>query len=307
MQFELDSKYQIQPVEPDQACQIQQDTQDTNLIAVGCANTGEYVLLLDVKDTQQNVSYPLRLNVFSILSTGDTLPSIPQTLWFEEYELTQHPETEPRSFTPVTGTATGIEERHAADRGQPSQNMMIAYLANGQVLRAIVTPELTQEMSQSGELPDDFHGFLISIQQDGEEIFATKTPVLANNSFVGLWAYENHWFIEVIRLADSFRSLTRGEIYEDGQSLNDLYGYTESFGFQLMRGKPFYFFERDGQIGIVYDGQEFPLGYYRVLHNGCCSSGVLNPVQYENMVGFFAVRGDKWVYTEIGAFENFLP
>ena len=108
----------------------------------------------------------------------------------------------------------------------------------------------------------------------------------------------------MIRLAeDSFRALTRGEIFQDGQSLNEQYGYTESYSFQLMHGKPFYFFERDGRVGIVYDGQEILLGYDRVLHYGCCSAGVLNPLKYENMVGFFAVRGDKWYYVEIGVFE----
>ena len=60
-------------------------------------------------------------------------------------------------------------------------------------------------------------------------------------------------------------------------------------------------------MGVAYDGQEYFLGYYRVPHHRCCSAADLNPVQYENMVGFFAVREDHWVYTEIGPLKNPVP
>ena len=225
-------------------------------------------------------------------------------LSIEEYELVQHPQSDTRFFEPVDGAAHEILAKHESERVQPVGIPKLAFLENGQKLWAEETPEATYEMYQSGELPEDFQGVLISITQDGEEIFTTKAPVLANDSFLGLWAYEDHWFIEVIRQAeDPSRALTWGEIFQDGQSLNARYGYAESFGFQLMHGKPFYFFERDGRIGAVYDGKEIPLGYERVLHYGCCSVGVLNPIKYENMVSFFALRDGTWFYVEIGVFE----
>ncbi len=294
LQFALDSRYQIQPIEPEQACQIQQGAQDANLIAVGCANTGEYVLLLEVKDTQQNVQYPLHLNVFSRPEQTDTPLMIPYALWVEEYELTHAPETDTRLFEPITGTASEILAKHQQDRGQIAVGFSAVQLENGAHLQAEVTAE-----------PGIFH---IAISQDGQVIFTTEAPVRANDSFLGLWALDNQWFAEAMRSTEnSFSAPAWGEIFEDGQSLNELHDYTESFNFQLMRGKPFYFFERDGRVGIVYDGHEVPLGYDRVLHYGCCSAGSLSPDQYENMVGFFAVRDGKWYYVEIGAYEGDFP
>ena len=231
-------------------------------------------------------------------------PVIAPELSIEEYELVQRPQSDRRFFKPVNGSDDEILAKHATERVQPVGIPKLAFLEDGQRLWAEVTAEATYEMYQSGEFPEDFQGVLISITQDGEEIFTTKAPGLTTDSFRGLWVYEDHWFIEVIRsVEDSSQALIWGEIYKDGQSLNERYGYTEMFGFQLMHGKPFYFYERDGQIGAVYDGEEIPLGYDRVLHYGCCSVGTLNAIKYKNMVSFFALREGKWFYVEIGVFE----
>lgn len=288
LQFILESRYQIQPIEPDQACQINQDKQDENLISLACADVGEYVLRLEIEDLQQKVQYPLRLNVVSRPAQINTPLMFPSTLWVEEYELTQAPETDTRFFEPVTSTASEILAKHQQDRGQIAVGYSAIRLENGAQLQAEVTAE-----------PGIVH---IAIREDGQLIFTTEAPVRANDSFLGLWALGNHWFAEAMRSAEnSFSTLAWGEIFEDGQSLNELNDYTESFNFQLVRGKPFYFFERDGYVGIVYDGQEIPLGYDRVLHYGCCSMGSLNPIQYENMVSFFAVRDGSWYYVEVGS------
>jgi hypothetical protein len=231
-------------------------------------------------------------------------PVIAPVLSIEEYELVQRPQSDPRFFEPVNGSADEILAKHATERVEPVGIPKLAFLEDGQRLWAEVTAEATYEMYQSGEYPEDFQGVLISITQDGEEIFTTKAPGLTIDSFRGLWVYEDHWSIEVIRLEeDTSRALTWGEIYKDGQSLNERYGYAEMFGFQLMHDKPFYFYERDGRIGAVYDGEEIPLGYEQVLHYGCCSEGVLNAIKYKNMVSFFALREGKWFYVEIGVFE----
>ncbi|HEX7620924.1 MAG TPA: hypothetical protein VF359_06965, partial [Anaerolineales bacterium] len=103
------------------------------------------------------------------------------------------------------------------------------------------------------------------------------------------------------QLVDSFFA---GEIFIDGQSLNDLHGYDESYGFQTIHGRPFYFYKRDGKIGVSYDGQEIAFAYDGVWHYGCCSGGELNPHIAQNIIGFFAWRGEQWYYTEIGVFNQ---
>jgi len=72
----------------------------------------------------------------------------------------------------------------------------------------------------------------------------------------------------------------------------------------LLTGKPFYFYQENGQIHISYNDQDLPLIYDEVPHFGCCSSAVLNPVSAPNWVGFFGKRGKIWFYTEIGIYTE---
>jgi len=127
----------------------------------------------------------------------------------------------------------------------------------------------------------------------------------------GLWSHKNHWVLEVAHCRNRRVEEGRytvvytdcdGEIIQDGKSLSKQHDYQETFGFQLMSGKPFYFLKKGGQIGISYDGQEVLLGYSEIPHYECCSYATLNPKVSQNMVSFFAGRGSNWYYVEIGVF-----
>jgi len=93
-----------------------------------------------------------------------------------------------------------------------------------------------------------------------------------------------------------------GSLGVDGQLMNPVWGYGEIFDYQLLGGKPFFFFEQDGQVGISYDGQELPVQYDEVIHGECCG-GMNNPRSSEHMVWFYARREGKWYYVEIGEYE----
>jgi len=267
-------------------------------------------MFLITKNKCNIVIYLIALNIIlvlllsSCLDSSSTLtplaPVIPLELSIEEYELAQQPETDTGFFKPITETAGEILAQHESERGQVIAGLRLVYLENGQKIQAEMTPQPIQSTGSS----NDGQVINIKITQNGQSIFTKQSPVLTNDSFHGLWSFGNHWFAEIENLNEgSFRSHTKGEIFRDGQSLNGLNDYTESFGFQILHGKPFYFFEKFGRVGISYNSQDISLGYDRVLHYGCCSMGILNPKMYENMVGFFAVRGDKWYYVEIGVFQ----
>jgi hypothetical protein len=98
-------------------------------------------------------------------------------------------------------------------------------------------------------------------------------------------------------------SRATGHLVKNGVLLNEQYSFDEVFGFQLMKGNPFYFFEKDGQIGISFDEQETMLGFEEIPHYGCCSAGMLNPKRTQNMVSFFARKDHTWYYVEIGVYE----
>jgi hypothetical protein len=138
--------------------------------------------------------------------------------------------------------------------------------------------------------------------RDGDQVLFTAPAGFPSPAvpLQGLWTYDGHWALEILLATpDEWK----GQLYVDGQLLNDLRGYEEAFGSQLLGGKLFYFYQRDGVIGINYDGQESDLGYSQVPHYGCCSASALNPQQAEDMLAFFAERDGSWFYVELGKFE----
>jgi hypothetical protein len=299
LKFNQDGNYQVKPSEEnDAACSVAQNSENTNLVGVTCGEIGEYTLKFGLVNEKQRLTYPLILQFISVPEVSSPPVILPPGLIVEENELIQQPDTDPLFFKPTTGNSNTVLAKHETVRGQPVEGWQSVVLENGQQIQAEAVPQ-TIGLSNPKQV------IAITVTQNGNQIFTKQAPVSPISAFRGLWAFENHWFVEIAVNQDdhSFRSFTKGDIFEDGKSLNKVYDYSESFGFQLLHGKPFYFFEKFGRVGISYDGQDIPLGYDYVPHNGCCSVGELNPKMYENMVGFFAVRGDKWYYVEIGAFE----
>ncbi len=132
-----------------------------------------------------------------------------------------------------------------------------------------------------------------AVYRDGAKIFSISTGQPSPSpDLYGLWTYDGHWAIEV-----------KGQVIVDGQPLNAAKGYQESFGFQLVHGAPFYFFQKNGRIGAVYAGQPIALDYDELPHYGCCAAGGLNPGHAENMLWFFARRGGVWYYVELGVYS----
>lgn len=224
---------------------------------------------------------------------------VSETLQLEEHPLTGAPEPDPLSFQPVQGTREEILAVHVNDRSLGFD-------------RTVSTVEGNPVMYSLGER-DDLLAILSTAEQgqpvqtvtvmDGDKtIFEADaglpSPVLP---LQGLWTYDGHWALENL-YADQDR--WAGEVFIDGELANELQGYDEAFGFQLLSDKPFYFFSRDGHIGYSYAGQEFDIEYDEIPHYRCCSESSLNPVQAENMVAFFASKGEAWSYVELGNFDG---
>jgi hypothetical protein len=141
----------------------------------------------------------------------------------------------------------------------------------------------------------------VTVNLGSREIFSTSvglpSPVTALR---GLWSDGANWILEVARAkgnADTFQVI--GEIYQNGISYNQKYAYQASFQYQLLGGKPFFFYQKNDQIGISYDGQEIPLGIEEIPHYGCCSGAELNPRQYSSLIDFFARKGQAWYFVEV--------
>ena len=118
--------------------------------------------------------------------------------------------------------------------------------------------------------------------------------------FDGPLAYDGHWALVML---DAKGSTEQGwepldRLIVDGKDQNSLMDYEQAFQFSLVDGKPFYFYQKEGKIGISFNGEEIAKGYDEIPHYACCTDGLLNPGHSMNMVWFFARRGADWYYVE---------
>ena len=258
---------------------------------------------------------PVTLSLWSIiaviclcLGSCDSLnPVSPQTpLTLPELSMEEHalksvpPMDESGTFVPVESTQEKILSKHQDERSKrfsdrPLPPKPTISLGGDQFIAA--TNETNSKVS-------------VQVSRNDTPIYTVQVGDSSTTAALrGLWADDNHWILEVAHAARKFSFSNEidfdvwGEIIQDGISLNRQHGYQEAFGFQLMKGKPFYFFKKRGQLGVSYNGVQIPLGYARVPHYGCCSASALNPRSAKNMAAFFAQRGGVWYYVEIGVFD----
>jgi hypothetical protein len=133
---------------------------------------------------------------------------------------------------------------------------------------------------------------------------ADASPVYTGTA-VGMGAYmplrsfttwDGHWALEV-----------DDHLIIDGQDLGETLGYAAAFGFRLIRGQPFYFFEQGGQVRISYAGETLPNTYDQVFHNQCCEASIHNPLNLGDTVLFHALRDGTWYFVEAGLYDGELP
>jgi hypothetical protein len=230
----------------------------------------------------------------------------PSGLSIEEHPLATQPEIEPLVILPFEN----LSQTQVLDKHKDLWESTLSpheYNHGGDLwaIRGDIKLEPVWGPMDSGKLT-------AQVKRNGVVIFSTLIePPGTMNPFRVLTVYDNHWVFEIAQEKEPIPpntqqvdSFFKGEIFVDGQSINDLHGYEESFGFQTIHGRPFYFYKRNDKTGISFDGQEIDLGYDGVWHYGCCSGGALNPRTAQNIIGFFAWRAEHWFYTETGVFDQ---
>jgi hypothetical protein len=246
------------------------------------------------RDVYALILSTLRLESEAVARTERVLPS---GLVIEAYALQGPPQVEPLTFEPVERTAQEILQERQAERERRVKGAERVWKASGPEMSVMLG---ANQLVASEMYTDTAEGQVGAVQvtYGGRAIYTVPLgPPSPVDKLRGLWAHDDHWYLEVADWQG------QGQMIRDGASLNERYGYEDAFGFQLLNGKPFYFYRRDGQIGVSFDGQETLLGYDDVPHNQCCSAAEANPVQAEKMVAFFALRGETWHYVEIGSYE----
>lgn len=91
------------------------------------------------------------------------------------------------------------------------------------------------------------------------------------------------------------------DILWNGEFLNASKGYQSSLGFQILGGKPFYFFKRDDKMWLYYDGEEVLLPYDQIETQYCCEGyPIPSPRHYNNMIAYYAKENDQSIFGVIG-------
>lgn len=264
---------------------------------------------------ERNLSFVIPVLIILVVNGCSSKQVAPTTslseLTIKEYPLKFAPTIDPLSFTLEQGSQDEILAKHQQERDLPVPDNSV--LLKGQPAFSVQVgnenfvafESYTNTITNQGT----FQKVAVQVLKDSQVIFTTDAGDISPiNNLRGLWTYSDHWLIEVahVTLAPVSNETPlepSGEIFLDGRSLNDSNGYDQAFGFQLMKGKPFYFFQQNGKTGISFDGEQNHLDYDQIPHYQCCSAAELNPRIAPNMVSFFAQRQGKWYYVEIGVFE----
>lgn len=134
---------------------------------------------------------------------------------------------------------------------------------------------------------------VVSVNLDKKIVYQMKAEKYVQKPIIGLWTYDSHWALEVVNT-----------IVIDGISINNSKGYQKSYEFHLLNSKPLFFFEKEGKIGLNYDGSEIDLRGDIVPHYNCCSSSLLNPRQWRDVLIFFMNKDSRWYYLEVAEKES---
>lgn len=193
--------------------------------------------------------------------------------------------------------------KHADQRGDdlPHTGIPVKLEVNGNTISRTTNTTIVRTDDQGNK-----YGIVDVIVSQNETPILTIPvgPVDPVAPVRGFWSVNGSWFLEVAQIPNEpDEPHAVGDIYHDGESLNQREGYEESFGFQTIYGEPFYFYKRNGEYGYFYRRQETALGYTKITHYACCSGAAGNPVSSNSMVAIHAMKGSQRYYTEIGAFD----
>ncbi|MGD9819189.1 MAG: hypothetical protein AB7V04_10890, partial [Desulfomonilaceae bacterium] len=267
--------------------------------SAGAFNPKSYLTMVTFFAQANNREYYVELGLFSTFDTivmdlsgaGLTV----EAYWLEDgsWPDEEHIQSRP------TGSLPGwVLKLHEAERKNIIPYQIDSPLFEGKVLSAKTV--IQNSIATVEVLLDDEVVLSVPV--------GDLTYSAAMDAVFGVWVHGEDWYMEMAHVAyetegNIFKGITQGEIFRSGESLSQLFGYDETFGFQILAGEPFFFFNKGGEIGLNYAGEEMLLGFDEVAHHYCCGFSIYNPAHFENMVAFFASREGKRYYVEAGVFE----
>jgi hypothetical protein len=262
-------------------------------------NPLSYLTMVTFFASKGETNYYVELGLFSAFDL-EMLDLSGAGLTVEAFELQDGswPDNEHYNGRPATSLPAWVFKRHKAERKDIIPYQIDSQLFEGKVLSA---KTVTQNSIAT-----------VEVLLDDELVLSVPVSDLAYaaamDNIKGSWVHGEHWYMEMVHVdgkmeGNIFSSITYGEVFRSGESLSELFGYDETFGFQLMAGEPFFIFRKGDEFGLNYAGEEAMLGFDEIAHHYCCGFGIYNPKYYENMVAFFASKDGVRYYVEAGVFR----
>lgn len=234
-------------------------------------------------------------------------PELPEGFSLEAFELAARPVLgEP--FQPVGGSTEAVLERHRSQRERewPYLYGAVADPEAYYTVQAIGAAEGELFYARSVAVESTDRGMLEGVDViKGENVLFSIPPETMGPGLLGrLWVDGSHWYLNVLHARSALGAEMEliADVIADGQSLSQRHGFDEAFNFQLLAGRPFYFYRDGDRFGFSYEGILYPTGFTGIEHNLCCAGGILNPLAAQEMVAFYAQRGETWYYVEAGVF-----
>jgi hypothetical protein len=132
------------------------------------------------------------------------------------------------------------------------------------------------------------------VELSGEAVYSSTAVALgADMPLRSFTAWDGHWVLEV-----------DNQLIMDGQDLGQTLGYGAAFGFSLIRGQPFYFFEQEDKVRMSYGRRTLPHVYDQVFHNQCCEAAIHNVETLGDAVLFHALWDGTWYLVEAGIHDG---
>ena len=90
----------------------------------------------------------------------------------------------------------------------------------------------------------------------------------------------------------------------NGEELTGPPLFDSAYHANLLAGRLFFFFERDGQRGWWFDGEETVTDYDLFFHDQCSSPGMWNPYFFRDGFELFARRDSIWYLVRATTAKN---
>lgn len=233
---------------------------------------------------------------------------LPDGFSLEAFELAVRPlPGEP--FQPVGASAAAVLERHRGQR-ELEWPLFIGTIEDAEAyyaFQAIGAVGDERFYARSLAVQSEDRGMLegVEVIRDDQVLYTIPPETMGPGLLGRLWVDGPHWYLNVLHARPVLGTELElvADVIADGQSLSERNGFDEAFNFQLLAGRPFFFYRSVDGYGFSYDGVLYPMTYTSIEHSLCCAGGVMNPLAGQDMVAFFAQRGETWYYVEAGVFQ----